>query len=246
MLLLTAWTASSVIAQTPSSTPLRRALVLYSDERLLPANIILDENIRATFAAESSGHIEFYSEFLDVTRFPGDAAQQRQRDFLREKYRERPPDLVIVVGGPALEFLLKFRAALFADVPIVYCVVPAAVLPKEMPDSKIAGIPMLRAATSTLDLGIGGAIPGRDLHLRGSGSLHVSHQPVAVGLARRAIAPAGSHGGALPDDVPGCYRRFLRSATGAHLFCPGEPCSDLRLLRHLPGIWDCRRLDGDL
>ena len=105
------------------SMPLRRVLVLYSDERLLPANIIVDEAIRATFAANSNNRIEFHSEFLDVTRFPGEAQQQSQRDFLRNKYRERPPDLVIAGGGPALEFLLKYRAALFADVPIVHCAV---------------------------------------------------------------------------------------------------------------------------
>ena len=92
MLLLVAWTASSfVVAQTPSSMPLRRVLVLYSDERLLPANIILDEAIRTTFAADPSYRIEFHSEFLDVTRFPGEAQQQRQRDFLRESIESVRP-----------------------------------------------------------------------------------------------------------------------------------------------------------
>ena len=83
-----AWAGSSVIAQP--TMPLRRVLVLYSDERLLPANLIADEAIRATFAAESSNRVEFHSEFLDVFRFPGEAQQQRERDFLRDKYRERP------------------------------------------------------------------------------------------------------------------------------------------------------------
>lgn len=107
MLVIIAWAGSSVVAQTPSSTPLRRVLVLYSDERLLPANVIADEAIRATFAAESSNRIEFHSEFLDVSRFPGETQQQRERDFLRDKYGERLPDLVIAGGGPALEFLLE-------------------------------------------------------------------------------------------------------------------------------------------
>jgi hypothetical protein len=63
------------------------------------------------------------------------------------------PDVVIAGGGPALEFLLKYRAVLFADVPIVHCAVEA--LPKEMmPDAKIVGIPMLRAAASTLELAL--------------------------------------------------------------------------------------------
>ena len=86
---------SAVYAQMSSSVPLRRALLLYSDERLLPANIIADEAIRATFAAKSSNRIEFHSEFLDVSRFPGETQQQREMDFLREKYRERPPDLMM-------------------------------------------------------------------------------------------------------------------------------------------------------
>jgi hypothetical protein len=154
ILLITAWTGSSVVAQTPSSMPLRRVLVLHSDERLLPANIIVDEAIRETFAANSSNRIEFHSEFLDVSRFPGETQQQRELDFLREKYRERPPDLVIAGGDPALQFLLKYRAELFADVPTVHCAVDAEDLPKEMPDAKIAGIPMLRPAASTLELAL--------------------------------------------------------------------------------------------
>ena len=147
--------ASSIVnAEPASSVPLRRVLVLYSDERLLPANLIADEAIRATFATESKDRIEFHSEFLDVSRFPGEAQQQRERDFLRDKYRERLPDLVIAGGGPALEFLLKYRAELFADVPIVHCSVDAEALPKEMPDAKIAGIPIHRSAASTLELAL--------------------------------------------------------------------------------------------
>ena len=154
ILLIVALASGGLVAQTPSSTPLRRVLVLYSDERLLPSNIILDEAIRTTFASDTSDRIEFHSEFLDVTRFPGEAQQERRRDFLRDKYRERSPDLAIAVAGPALEFLLKYRATLFADVPIVYCAVPAEALPKEMPDAKIVGVPVLRAAASTLELAL--------------------------------------------------------------------------------------------
>jgi PAS domain S-box-containing protein len=152
MVLLTARTASSVVAQSPFSTPLGRVLVLYSDERLLPANIILDEAIRATFAADTSDRIEFHSEFLDVTRFPGEAQQQRQRDFLRDKYRERPPDVVIAVGGAALEFLLKYRAELFTGVPIVQCSVAGDPHPKNLQDAKIAGVAVPKSASSTLEI----------------------------------------------------------------------------------------------
>lgn len=95
--------------------------MLYSDERLLPANVIMDEAIRAAFVIGAKNHVEFYSEFLDVARFPGEEQQERLLNFLRDKYRERPPDLVIAVSGGALVFLAEHRAELFAGVPIVYC-----------------------------------------------------------------------------------------------------------------------------
>jgi hypothetical protein len=267
ILLIMAWAGSSVVAQTPSSMPLRRVLVLYSDERLLPANIIVDEAIRATFAVESSNPVEFHSEFLDVTRFPGEAQQQRERDFFRDKYRERPPDVVIAGGGPALEFLLKYRAVLFADVPIVHCAVEA--LPKEMmPDAKIVGIPMLRAAASTLELAlslqpdtrnvavVAGSAP-QDLESAEQFRRETPTFGDRVGftwLTNLSLPDLRGELSRLPDhtvvlyldDVPGCRRRFLHPASGTDLVRPREPCSDLWLLRHLPGIWDCRRLDGDV
>ncbi len=91
--------------QTPAPMPSHRVLVLYSDERLLPANVIVDEAIHATFTADTANRIELYSEFLDVARFPGEEQRERQREFFREKYRGRPPDLVIAVGGGAFAFL---------------------------------------------------------------------------------------------------------------------------------------------
>ena len=56
-----------------AANPVRRVLVIYSDERLLPANVIADGAIRSTFAAETTDRVEFDSEFLDVARFPGEA-----------------------------------------------------------------------------------------------------------------------------------------------------------------------------
>jgi hypothetical protein len=52
--------------------------VLYSDERLVPGNTIVDQAIRTAFAADTRTRIELYSEFLDVVRFPGEAQRLRQ------------------------------------------------------------------------------------------------------------------------------------------------------------------------
>ncbi len=123
-------------------------LVLYSDERLLPANLIVDEAIHATFTADTTNRIELHSEFLDVARFPGEEQRQRQRDFFREKYRQRPPDLVIAVGGDAFLFLEERRSELFGGLPIVYCSVAGDPRPQDLSDARIADVPVPDTAPS--------------------------------------------------------------------------------------------------
>jgi PAS domain S-box-containing protein len=127
-------------------------LVLYSDERLVPANIIVDETIHATFVADTSDRIELHSEFLDMVRFPGEEQRQRQRDFFRERYRMRPPDLLIAVGGDAFAFLTERRAKLFAGVPIVYCSIAGDPRPEDLSDIRIADVPVPDTTALTLEM----------------------------------------------------------------------------------------------
>jgi PAS domain S-box-containing protein len=150
MLLLLNLADTSAVGQAPA--PVQRVLVLYSDERLLPANIIMDEAIRTAFAASTNNRVEFYSEFLDVARFPGEEEQQRQRIFFREKYRDRPPDLVIAVSGGALVFLAQHQADLFGAVPIVYCSVAGDPHPGNLSDARIAEVPIPDSVAPTLEM----------------------------------------------------------------------------------------------
>jgi signal transduction histidine kinase len=150
MLLILNLAGASAAAQ--AAAPDQRVLVLYSDERLLPANIIMDEAIRAAFAVGTKNRVEFYSEFLDVARFPGEEQQQRQRDFFRDKYRERPPDLVFTVSGGALVFLAKHRADLFAGVPIVYCPFTGDPHADLLSDDRIAEIKIPYCVAPTLEM----------------------------------------------------------------------------------------------
>jgi PAS domain-containing protein len=145
MLLILNLAGTSVLGQAP--TPSQRVLMLYSDERLLPANIIMDEAIRAAFAAGTKNRVEFYSEFLDVARFPGE--EEQQRDFFRDKYRARPPDLVIAVSGGAVG--LPGGAKLFAGVPIVYCSF-AGDPHADLSDARIAEVAVPNCVAPTLEM----------------------------------------------------------------------------------------------
>jgi PAS domain S-box-containing protein len=140
-----------IAAQIPGP---QLVLVLYSDERLLPANVIFDRSFRTNLQAGGSRRIEFHSEFLDVARFSGEAQQERQRDFLREKYRDYPPDLIIAVSGAAVAFLMQYRASLFTEAPIVYLTWEGEIPPSDLPDPKAAGISTPGRADATLRLAL--------------------------------------------------------------------------------------------
>jgi PAS domain S-box-containing protein len=145
------WPAFSIAAQSVAP---QRVLVLYSDERLLPANVIFDHSFRTNLQVGTSRHVEFHSEFLDVSRFSREAQQENQRDFLRAKYRDFPPDLTIGVSASAVAFLMKYRATLFTEVPVVYLTWQGEAPPGDLRDLKAAGISIPGSVDATLRLAL--------------------------------------------------------------------------------------------
>jgi len=129
-------------------------LVIYSNEPLLPANVDVDEAIRTTFQLELEVPVEFYIEFLDADRFPGASHQDRTRDYLRGRFRERPPDVIIAAGGDALDFLIRYRSTLFPRVPVVHCGVEPKRMPESLPDDLIVGIPQTVDVAETLEIAL--------------------------------------------------------------------------------------------
>jgi PAS domain S-box-containing protein len=226
-----------------------RVLILYSNDRLLPANVIADEAMRATFAAGTNATVDFYSEFLDVDRFPGEAEQERTREFLRDKYRERPPDLIIAGGGPALAFLLKFRATMFTPVPMVHCGVSPNALPKTLPDDRIVGIAVLPSAAATLDLALRLQPDTRQIAVVGGGNPVAPWQsgefaPFAqrvdfLWLTNQTLPELRAELSRLPDHTVVLYRALFRDADG-NTFTPRAALEQIAPASRVPiyGYYD--------
>jgi PAS domain S-box-containing protein len=87
-----------------------------------------------------------------VARFPGEEQQQRQREFFRDKYQSRPPNLVIAVSGGALTFLTEHRDEVFAGVPIVYCSVAGDPHPDRLSEAGIANVRVPDGVIPTLEM----------------------------------------------------------------------------------------------
>ena len=136
----------------PATIVRQRVLVIFSDDRLLPANIVADEALRKALMAGRGNQIEFYSEYLDASRFPGEFQDVRRRDYLRDKYAGLQPDLIFAGGSAATDFLLRHRADLFCGVPIVHMDLTQLEIQRMRADSRVVGIPISSDFAGTLDL----------------------------------------------------------------------------------------------
>ena len=121
----------------------KNVLVIYSNNRLLPGNVLVDRGLRAAFSNPAERPVRVYSEFLDRPEFSGDAYERTMLAYLRDKYAARPPDAVISVSDDAFDFLLHQRSQLFPGVPLVYAVVSRSFL-QSMPTVPVdaVGVPI--------------------------------------------------------------------------------------------------------
>src|SRR5262245_40818557 len=97
----------------------KQVLVLYENNRLLPANVEADRGLNRVIAGFGSP-VEVSAEFLDYPRFGGEDYIRTISTYLREKYHTHPPLVVVAGGNGALEFLLRNRQELFPGAPLVH------------------------------------------------------------------------------------------------------------------------------
>jgi signal transduction histidine kinase len=147
--------AALVLLNVAGADETKQLLVLYSNNRLLPANIAVDAGLRESIPSGREQSIQIFSEFLDEPQFGGDRYELAVSTYLREKYSARPPDAVLVVGDTTLAFMLRFRDRLFPSVPMVYAAVTQSMIqsiPNLPPD--VVGVPITYDITGTARLAL--------------------------------------------------------------------------------------------
>lgn len=115
--LLMAWPAH---AAAVSGAGEKQVLVLYVTRRDAQIAILGDRQLPAILERGLGRRVDFYSEYLDLARFPDKGYQEAVRDFLRAKYLQQTFDLVIAMHQTTLAFAAENRQQLFPDVPIVF------------------------------------------------------------------------------------------------------------------------------
>ena len=143
---------------TPASVAapqdVRRVLVLYPVSDAQPGITRFDENFRSVLRAHPDTRVETYNEYLDLARFPDERHQRRLTEFLRGKYSDRKPDVIVAALAPSLDFVLKYRGELFPDVPVVYGAIDRSEANARTLGAGVVGVPMTVDLVPTLDLAL--------------------------------------------------------------------------------------------
>ena len=199
-----------------------RESLLFSNNRLLPADIEIDREIREALANSGDRNIEFFAEFFDQPRFSGQAYEQTIVTYLSEKYVTRSPEIIIVAGRVALDFLLRHRGALFPNVPVVHVSVGKAFLQSIQPlPGNVVGVPVeydyagtiqqaLRWHPNTRRLVVVTAASGRDREFESD---------ARAGLARLQVRPTVEFLAGLSTDA--VVKRLGELGSGDVVFTPG-------------------------
>jgi PAS domain S-box-containing protein len=136
-----------------AATP-KRILLLYWNDRDYAGNIAFEQTFRAGLQSAPTETFEYYSEYLESNRFPGEKQSSLLRDYLRTKYADRNIDVILAVTDQPLAFLLKYRQELFTGIPIVFVAVQSPTAAELAAGPGITGIVYGGNQSSTLDLAL--------------------------------------------------------------------------------------------
>ncbi|UXN63987.1 sensor histidine kinase [Phyllobacterium sp. A18/5-2] len=86
-----------------------RVLILYPYDERIAATTEAGEAVRNRLRERTSGKIDIFSEFLDLSRFPEKTHIEKMARFLTGKYADRRPDVVVALGEESASFIVTNR-----------------------------------------------------------------------------------------------------------------------------------------
>jgi C4-dicarboxylate-specific signal transduction histidine kinase len=148
------WVALCVVPnELAVAAAIHTVVVLYSDDRFLPANTEADRGLRAALANNPDAHVELFDEHLDHAHFGAPSGyEQTIVTYLHDKYASRTPGIIVVGGDEALDFVLRNRKRLFPQAAVVHMGVDRSFL-QSIPDrpADLIGVPIEIDVSGTID-----------------------------------------------------------------------------------------------
>jgi signal transduction histidine kinase len=206
-----------------------RVVILNGTDPYLPAFIVVDRALRDEVRAKADRRAEFYSETLDMQRFPRAKFEREVIALLRKKYHGLRIDAVVAVQTTALEFAEQHGKEIWPDAAIVFHSVPASLLERHPPGPGVAGVPVRYDVRPTLDLALRlrpkarrivvvGGVADFDREMQGLARAALAAlpgKPAVEYLVDRSLADTVVAVGKLPADAIVLYLSMFRDGTGA-------------------------------
>jgi signal transduction histidine kinase len=130
---------AQTIAAYPQK-PIRRVLIFNDFSSISSPGIALLDSAIASGLESSQYQIELYNENIESTLFSDDAVQRRIRDWYREKYSARKPDVIITVGPASLRYMIESHRNFSPGTPIVFCGTTEETLQHVMLEPEFTGV----------------------------------------------------------------------------------------------------------
>ena len=108
----------------------RHVLIVHSFGREIAPYAATVAVFRRELASRSPEPVVFIETALDAGRAIGPAEQEAFAAYLHARFSDSPPDLIVSSAGPAAQFLVRHRDAIFPGVPIMMTAVDVRVAPR--------------------------------------------------------------------------------------------------------------------
>ena len=130
----------------------KRVLFISTGSRFSVGFPILEQSILDRLRQLHPEPLEVYGEYLDVIRFPSESYQRLFRDFLRDKYADDPPDLIMLTYVGNLSVAEKVLNQLFPNIPAVAVGLTEEELSAKRGGSRLTGLAQRSDPVGTLEL----------------------------------------------------------------------------------------------
>jgi signal transduction histidine kinase len=161
-------------------------LLLYAEDRLLPAFVAQDEALRNTVQSGWPGPVTFHTEHLEFLRRPGEVEWKLMLELLERKYQARRPDLIVASTSVGLRFVLAQRVRLFAGIPVVFVAVQREAVADLTIPPDVTGTWLSVNWAGTLDAALALQPKARQVMVVGGAS---SRDEIWLAQARAQLAP---------------------------------------------------------
>jgi len=122
------------------SSQTKRVLLIFSEARDLPGNVLMEQSVRAQMIKDNTNHIEFYTERMDASHFPNPKHYRLFRDYIKNKYAGQNLDLVLMFMERDFMLAHELPTSLLTNLPVIYVTVNNLEVPQPPEGRPFTGV----------------------------------------------------------------------------------------------------------